>query len=110
MCEECNQEVVLENTEPMQDYVVDEAMYNPIDMDVESVWGLPYDKKEFQRGINDVSRVCGSITALKLVGLPWDLIMDYLALKDSVKMNLDVANVNLKIAEKQQVNLEKTQL
>lgn len=48
-----------------------------------------YDKKMFQNGINKVSELCGSITALVNVGITPSKAIDYLAEQESTKLMLD---------------------
>lgn len=98
----------------LEETQLDEYMFEPVILNIGEVEGLPYDTNEFTKGISEASRVAGMITALKNTGLPWTLVMDYIFNKETMEFNLKLADKNsetsIKVAEKQQINLDKTQL
>ena len=69
-----------------------------IGISAEEVSKSKFDTKEFQRGINDVSRVCGMITALVNVGITPSMALSYISENES---NKSIIDSNYKIAELQ---------
>lgn len=47
-------------------------------VDLSELDGMGLDKKEFAKGLNEMSKTCGKITALCSVGFTVDMAMDYL--------------------------------
>ena len=60
--------------------------FNPdlfIKLSTDNVYGCELNKNEFQNGINDVSYVCGAISALISIGVDPNKAMDYVVDKES---------------------------
>jgi hypothetical protein len=76
----------------------------PIKIDFED-----YDVKEFQRGIHEISYVCGQITALFNAGLSESSVLDYLLSTQTIKHNIDVAKINKEMNVEMSKNQKATQ-
>jgi hypothetical protein len=73
-----------------------------------------FDEKEFYRGINETSYLVGVITALFNAGVGEGFILDYLLNKETIKHNLEAANINkdmnVEVARNQRLMAEKHEL
>lgn len=73
-----------------------------------------YNEEQFYKGIEDISYICGQITALFNVGLSEQAVMDFIINKENIKYNSE-ANIvnkemNIEIAKQQRIVAEKHEL
>jgi hypothetical protein len=73
-----------------------------------------YDSKSFQKGIDDMSYLSGQITALLNCGVSEDFVLDFLLNKETIKHNIETANINkemnIEMAKNQRLVAEKNEL
>lgn len=102
MCEE-NMNMEVENQEGVQEVTLDELLQNasqgeivipPVELDIENLKDIQINKKEFQAGIKDGSRLAGYITALKNVGFDNESVLSLLLNKDNIDHNIKIAEIN----------------
>jgi hypothetical protein len=91
-----------------------DVLIPPLQLPVDNLEGVMFDKKSFSRGVSEASYTAGYITALVNVGLSPVSALDYLLNKDTIEHNLKLADKNnetsVKVAEKQLINFDKNQL
>ena len=72
------------------------------------------DSEDFQRGISEAMHLCGYITAIANTGISSLEILGFLMNKDTIEMNIKLAEINkemaIAVSKNQLVNLEKNQL
>lgn len=97
MCEHC--EDIQEQDEQYQEEFCDDLLEN---QGVTADFALPsfeipmefYDSEKFFKGIDDASYMAGFITALANTGIPSIEVLAYLIQKDTIEMNLKMAEIN----------------
>lgn len=99
--------------EELQD-MMGQSIINPIQMEIDNLCEIHFDEKEFQKGIKEISKVCGVITGLINVGISPNNALDYVINKETIehnqKLNKDTINGNKEIAQVQQVQIQSQQL
>lgn len=85
---------------------------NIIGLDTSNI-DLQFDKKEFKKGVDKLSEICGSVTALVNVGITPDMALQYLSDRELTMKNLDntyeLSKLNTETALKQtQINADAT--
>ena len=88
-CEECAEERVT-------------PKYVPVI--TEHLEGVGINADEFDKGVDDVSRICGQFSALKSVGMSDKDAMDIITNLLSIQINKDTIEGNIKIATAQDVS------
>lgn len=66
--------------------------------------GIGIDTKKFDKGVDDVSRICGQFSALKSVGMNDKDAMDIITNLLSIQINKDTIEGNVRIATAQDVS------
>lgn len=107
---EQNEQILEIGTEELQELMnVPEDKLPPIEIDFEH-----YNTDEFYRGIEDISHLCGEITALFNVGLSEQAVMDFILNRETIKYNLETSKINkdmnVEIAKQQRIVAEKHEL
>ena len=74
-----------------------------IPVETEHLEGIGIDTKKFDKGVDDVSRICGQFSALKSVGMSDKDAMDIITNLLSIQINKDTIEGNIKIATAQDV-------
>ena len=75
-------------------------------MDLDNLEGVKFDKKAFQKGISDISEVCGKICALTNVGVSMQDALSYMINESTIKHNL----VNQKMINENNIDIAKIQV
>ena len=75
-----------------------------IPVETEHLEGIGIDTKKFDKGVDDVSRICGQFSALKSVGMSDKDAMDIITNLLSIQINKDTIEGNIKIATAQDVS------
>ena len=70
----------------------------------EHLEGVGINADEFDKGVDDVSRICGQFSALKSVGMSDKDAMDIITNLLSIQINKDTIEGNIKIATAQDVS------
>ena len=70
----------------------------------EHLEGVGINADEFDKGVDDVSRICGQFSALKSVGMSDKDAMDIITNLLSIQINKDTIEGNIKIASAQDVS------
>ena len=66
--------------------------------------GIGIDTKKFDKGVDDVSRICGQFSALKSVGMSDKDAMEVITNLLSIQINKDTIEGNVRIATAQDVS------
>lgn len=82
-----------------------EVMYEPIKLEFED-----FNEEEFFKGVHDMSRMAGQLTALKNIGLSWEDSVTLVMNERIMAHNIEIAKINAKSIEKQNINNEKNNL
>lgn len=99
-----NQEITQEDLQEL----LQTDFYFPVDL--ECLGNIKMNKKEFQKGVDSVSELCGQISALKSVGIDNQGVVDLVATIIN-KDNLESQNqASITIAEKNAVQIDKNQI
>lgn len=69
----------------------DEGFYIPIECPEPEE--LSYDNVAFQKGLDDISYVCGMITGICNTGVKPDVAIEYIVNKETIKHNLEVTKI-----------------
>lgn len=102
---EQNKEQVLEiDADQLQGLMSDVDKLPPIEIPFE--W---YDSSEFYRGIKEASYISGYVTALLNTGLSESAVLDYLLSTETIKQNIEIANVNKDMNVEMSKNTKATQ-
>ena len=75
-----------------------------VEVITEHLEGVGVNAEEFDKGIDDVSRICGQFSALKSVGMSDKDAMDIITNLLSIQINKDTIEGNVRIATAQDVS------
>lgn len=108
----CNHEVEQQELEYMPEDC--EITLDPILIATDNLENVCFDEKQFQKGLNDISYVCGQITGLVNVSVSVIDALNYLTNIDVLKNNIQVSEINkdasIKTAKETAVQVEKNSL
>lgn len=97
-----------------EDMASDFFIYPVLSLDGTEVEGLPIDKKEYEKGIKEISKTLAIINALKSFGMDNDNIMTYILNSETMayneRLNKDNNKSNIEIAKAQKMVVENSQL
>lgn len=86
-----------------------EPYFQPIDLDLEE-----YNMDEFDRGISEISYVCGQITALLNTGVSESFVLEYMVGRDAIQGNIQINRENneaqIEISKNQRVLVERQEI
>jgi hypothetical protein len=107
---EQNSEKILEiDSEQLEQFMNGSETLPPIEIPLE--W---YESDEFHKGIKDTSYLAGVITAILNTGVDQSFVLDYLLNKETIKHNIEVANINkemnIEMAKNQKLIADKMEL
>lgn len=74
-------------------------------LDLDNLEGIKFDKKAFQKGINDISEMCGKICALTNVGITAQDALSFMINERTIEHNL----TNQKLINDNNVDIAKIQ-
>ena len=99
-------ELVQEQSESAES--LQQEYFLPLDLD--NLEGKKYDKKAFQKGINDISEICGKICALTNVGISTQDALSFMINEKTIEHNIEnqrlINENNIEIAKIQAVKIE----
>ena len=75
-----------------------------IPVETEHLEGVGIDTEKFDKGVDDVSRICGQFSALKSVGMSDKDAMEVITNLLSIQINKDTIEGNVRIATAQDVS------
>ena len=110
-CEECNGEE-LYTQEQVLDIV--EEITPKIFISTESCGGIELDKKEFAKGVKEVSNICGRISAILSTGVSKESVIDIIMNLQNIEFNKIVNtennNTNKETAKLQNIQVQSQQI
>lgn len=106
-----------ENQEDYEEVDLEELIEQTLSkttLSTENIEDLQLDKKEFSKGIKDISYIAGQIVALQSIGYSQEYIHEFLLNKDTGKHNMELNKMtcdsNEKVAKAGAVQMEKNSI
>ena len=91
---------VIKETEELEQEI-EEITVKYIPVETEHLEGIGIDTEKFDKGVDDVSRICGQFSALKSVGMSDKDAMEVIANLITIRVNQDTIEGNVRVANLQ---------
>jgi hypothetical protein len=90
-----------------------EKVLDPIQLPIENLSGVEFDKYNFSKGLKEISFVCGMLTGLMNIGLSAKDSLDYILNKENIKHNQilqdKINKNNIEVSKVNTVKIEQAQ-
>lgn len=111
MCDNCREEINVQQDNLQEVEYEDFIGFTPIELFKEDVEFLGYDADEFQNGIDSVSFICGQLSAFINCGLSPEMALNYIMSKEINENNIKISEIsksmNIEVSKNQVINVDK---